>query len=116
MQEATGDGVGVYTGNGQAAEKNSAAAHTRSMRQTSDHFTTYQSIILAARTRSDHGTDGGDSGMKGGADNASVSTPAGVRRPGNELESVGMPKIDKRDLGCGIDNGERSTGMQEARS
>ena len=54
--------------------------------------------------------------MSDGADHASVPTPAGTREPGDELVSMGMPNIDERDLGRGVDGGERSTGTDETRS
>ena len=54
--------------------------------------------------------------MSGGTDHTSVPTPAGTRGPGNGPVSMGISSIDERDLGRGVDNGERSTGTDETRS
>ena len=69
-----------------------------------------------ACTRSGRGTDGGDSGLSGGADHASVPTHVGTRIPGNEPVTMGISNLDKRDLGRRVDDNKRSTGTDETRS
>ena len=49
--------------------------------------------------------------MSGSDDHtASVPTPVVTRGPGNQPLSMRMKNIDKMELCCGVDDGERSTG------
>ena len=53
--------------------------------------------------------------MSSGADHTSIPTPTGTRGPENDPVSMGVPNIDERGLGHGVDD-QRSTGTDETRS
>ena len=76
-----------------------------------------EQLGLSARTRSVRSSNGGcNSGAGGAADRARVPKLTHPRGLVDEMASMGMMDTDERDLGDGVEDGERSIGAEETRS